>query len=98
MNMVKQEAKQIKRRIIRGVVVSSKMDKGIVVRVDYKIQHPLFKKFITRSKRIMAHDELNQANEGDYVAIESCRPISKKKRFKLLETIKKSTIEKGAVT
>jgi small subunit ribosomal protein S17 len=82
------------KRIMRGIVVSSKMDKGIVVRIDYRIQHPVFKKFVLRSKKIMAHDEQNQAAEGDYVAIEPCRPISKKKRFKLGEIIKKSIQEK----
>jgi len=79
---------------MRGIVVSSKMDKGIIVKIDYRIKHPLFKKFILRSKRLMAHDEQNQAADGDYVAIEPCRPISRKKRFKLGEIIKKSKHEK----
>ena len=80
---------------MRGTVVSSKMDKGIVVRIDYKVKHPVFKKFVLRSKKIMAHDEANKAIDGDYVAIEQCRPISKKKRFKLNEIIKKSMQVKG---
>jgi len=83
------------KRIMRGTVVSSKMDKGIVVRVDYRIQHPVFKKYVLRSKKIMAHDELNKAAEGDYVAIEPCRPISGKKRFKLNEIIRKQAVIEG---
>jgi len=83
------------KRIMRGIVVSSKMDKGIVVRIDYRIKHPVFKKFVLRSKKIMAHDEENKAVEGDYVAIQPCRPVSKKKRFKLHEIIKKAMQAKG---
>jgi len=83
------------KRIMRGIVVSSKMDKGIVVRIDYRIKHPVFKKFVLRSKRIMVHDELNKAVEGDYVAIEQCRPVSRKKRFKLNEIIKQNVQAKG---
>lgn len=84
-----EQTKKIK-RVMRGIVVSSKMDKSIVVRVDYRMQHPVFKKFITRSKKIQAHDEENTAQAGDYVAIESCRPVSKNKRFKLIQIIKKA--------
>ena len=84
-----EQVKKIK-RVMRGTVVSSKMDKSIVVRVDYRMQHPVFKKLITRSKKIQAHDEVNTVQPGDYVAIESCRPISKNKRFKLIQVIKET--------
>lgn len=83
------ENNKVKKRVMRGIVVSSKLDKGIVVRIDYRIKHPVVKKFVTRSKNIMAHDEKNEAKEGDFVTIEVCRPISAKKRFKLLEVTKK---------
>jgi len=90
-----EQIKKVKKRMMRGTVVSSKMDKGIVVRIDYRIQHPLFKKFVTRSKRIMAHDESNTAREGDFVSIESCRPVSKNKKFRLIEILKKSPNVQG---
>ncbi len=77
-------------KITRGVVVSDKMDKGFVVRVDYRITHPRFKKFVMRSKKLMVHDEENKAGMGDIVDIESSRPISKKKRHTLVEIVQKA--------
>ena len=72
------------KRILSGVVVSDKMDKTVVVRVDRRVMHPLYKKYIRRSKRYAAHDEENRFKEGALVRIEECRPISKRKRWQVV--------------
>jgi len=69
------------KRVLKGVVVSDKGDKTIVVNVERRIMHPLYKKFITRSKRYAAHDAENRFKTGDRVSIQECAPISKSKRF-----------------
>ena len=73
------------RRVLTGRVTSDKMDKTITVLVERRIMHPLYKKFIKRSKKYAAHDELNVCKEGDIVRIEECRPISKRKTWLLIE-------------
>ena len=73
------------RRVLTGRVTSDKMDKTITVMVERRIMHPLYKKFIKRSKKYAAHDELNVCKEGDIVRIEECRPISKRKTWLLVE-------------
>jgi small subunit ribosomal protein S17 len=72
------------RRVMQGVVVSDKADKTIIVRVDRRVMHPLYKKYITRSKKYAAHDEQNQCKTGDVVRIRECRPISKRKCWELV--------------
>ncbi len=72
------------RRIMQGVVVSNKMDKSVVVNVERRTQHPLYKKFIRRSKKYVAHDENNSCKEGDVVQIQECRPISKRKNWEVV--------------
>ena len=72
------------KRIMQGVVVSDKMDKSIVVNVERRTQHPLYKKFIRRSKKYVAHDENNSCKKGDVVQIRECRPISKRKNWEVL--------------
>lgn len=72
------------KRILQGTVVSDKGNKTIVVKVDRRVKHPLYKKIITRSKRYLAHDEGNAAKTGDFVKIRECRPISKTKSWELL--------------
>jgi small subunit ribosomal protein S17 len=67
------------RRILQGVVVSDKGDKTIVVRVQRRVEHPVYKKYITKSKKFSAHDETNQYKIGEIVRIRECRPISKTK-------------------
>ncbi len=67
------------KRILQGVVVSDAMDKTVVVRVERRVMHPVYKKFIRRSKKYSAHDETNSYKIGDVVRIEECRPISKNK-------------------
>jgi small subunit ribosomal protein S17 len=72
------------RRILQGTVVSDKMDKTIVVRVERQVMHPIYKKYIKRSKKYAAHDETNACKTGDVVRIRECRPISKRKHWELL--------------
>ncbi|HIB56814.1 MAG TPA: 30S ribosomal protein S17 [Alphaproteobacteria bacterium] len=72
------------RRILQGVVVGDKADKTVVVQVDRRIQHPLYKKFIRRSKKYMAHDETNTSKVGDRVQIRECRPLSKSKHWEIV--------------
>ncbi len=69
------------KRILQGVVVSDKMDKTIVVEVERRVQHPIYKKFIRRSKRYHAHDETNAIAIGTTVRIVESRPMSKTKRW-----------------
>ena len=72
------------KRVLTGVVVSDKADKTIVVRVERRVMHPVYKKFIMRSKKYAAHDEGNAFKTGDLVRIEECRPLSKSKRWTVL--------------
>ena len=73
-----------------GIVVSDKMDKTIVVAVVRKVKHPLYKKYITRTKKFKAHDELNACGIGDKVEIVETRPISKDKCWRLAQIIEKA--------
>ena len=72
------------RRVLQGTVVSNKSDKTVIVRVDRRIQHRLYKKFMRRSKRYMAHDSENIIMVGDKVQIRECRPISKNKHWEVV--------------
>lgn len=78
------------RKVRRGVVVSDKMDKTITVQVERQMQHPLYKKFIKRTKKFYAHDENNDARIGDVVEIVETRPLSKNKRWRLTNIIARS--------
>jgi small subunit ribosomal protein S17 len=73
-----------------GVVASNKMDKTITVLVERKIKHPMYGKFVKRSKKFFAHDEKNECNEGDLVKITETRPLSKNKSWKLVEIVEKA--------
>jgi small subunit ribosomal protein S17 len=79
-----------KRRRLVGVVVSEKMTKTIVVRVDRSIRHPLYQKVLRRGKNFTAHDETSSAHEGDMVRIVESRPLSATKRWALEEIIRKA--------
>ena len=79
-------------RTASGTVVSNKMDKSITVLVERRIKHPLYGKYIKRSKKIHAHDPENQCQEGDKVTIEETKPISKTKAWKLSSVDRKATI------
>ena len=72
------------RRVIQGIVVSDKMDKTVTVKVERRVIHSLYKKFIRRSKKYSAHDENNTCKVGDVVSIRECKPISKNKRWDVL--------------
>jgi small subunit ribosomal protein S17 len=72
------------KRVMQGVVVSDKMDKTIVVKVERRYQHPIYKKYIRRSKKYHAHDENNQFKTGDTVTIRESRPLSKLKRWEVV--------------
>ncbi|MEZ5852202.1 MAG: 30S ribosomal protein S17 [Hyphomicrobiaceae bacterium] len=73
------------KRILQGVVVSDKNDKTVVVEVERRFTHPLFKKTVRRSKKYHAHDEENRFKTGDKVWIEECRPISRSKRWAVMK-------------
>jgi len=72
------------KRILQGVVVSDKMDKTIVVQVERRVMHPIYKKFVRRTKKYAAHDEGNVHKVGETVRIQECRPISKRKRWEVI--------------
>lgn len=73
-----------------GVVSSNKMDKTITVVIERKIKHPIYGKFMKKSKKLMAHDEKNESQPGDLVKITEARPLSKRKRWRLVEIIEKA--------
>jgi len=72
------------KRVFQGRAVKDAKDKTVVVRVERRVQHPLYKKFIRRSKKYMAHDENNVCKAGDLVRIRECRPLSKRKCWEVL--------------
>ena len=72
------------KRILQGVVVSDKMDKTVTVQVERRFKHTLYKKFIRRSKKYAAHDETNAVKVGDLVKIQECRPMSKRKKWEVV--------------
>ena len=72
-----------------GVVVSNSMEKSIVITVNQKVKHPIYGKFVNKTSRFMAHDEENTCNVGDKVKISETRPLSKSKRWRLVEIIER---------
>ncbi len=72
------------KRLMQGVVVSDKMDKSVIVRVERRVTHPVYKKIIRKSKKYAVHDENNTAKTGDTVWIRECNPISKRKRWEVV--------------
>jgi len=81
---------QENRKVMIGTVTSDKMEKTITVSVETVKQHPLYKKTIKTSKKYKTHDENNEAKEGDMVKIMETRPLSKDKRFRLIEIVRKA--------
>ena len=77
-------------RLLSGVVVSDKADKTITVKVERKVKHPKYGKFVLRTKKYSAHDENNECGEGDIVKIMETKPISKNKCWRLVEIIEKA--------
>jgi len=78
------------RKIRTGKVVSNKMNKTIVVAIETSVKHPLYKKIIKRTYKLKAHDENNECNIGDKVKVMETRPISKEKRWRLVEIVEKA--------
>ncbi|UBM61716.1 30S ribosomal protein S17 [Candidatus Sulfidibacterium hydrothermale] len=73
-----------------GLVVSNKMDKSIVVRIERRFKHPIYGKFVKKTKKFIAHDENNECNIGDTVRIMETRPLSKRKNWRLVEIIERA--------
>ncbi|PKL06797.1 MAG: 30S ribosomal protein S17 [Spirochaetae bacterium HGW-Spirochaetae-9] len=75
---------------LQGVVVSDKMDKTIVIEIMMRKLHPLYKKYVTRSKKMKAHDKKNEAHIGDTVKVVECRPLSRDKRWRLTQIVERA--------
>ncbi len=88
-------ARTNRKKFREGIVISDKMDKSVVVRVERKFAHPLYKKIIKKYKKFMAHDENNSAREGDLVIIMETRPLSKKKCWTLSKILRRAKGEQG---
>ena len=75
-----------------GIVISNKMQKTIVVKIENRYSHPIYSKTLVKTKKYLAHDELENCNIGDQVLIQECRPLSKRKRWKLIKILSKSSL------
>ena len=80
---------QLSKKTMTGVVVSNKMDKTIVVKVERRFAHPVFKKVVKTTKKYKVHDEKNECVEGDFIRIQETRPLSKEKRWRLMDIVSK---------
>ena len=78
------------RRILQGVVVSDKSDKTVIVNVERRVTHPIYKKVVRRSKKYAAHDAENRCKVGDIVRIQECRPISKEKAWRVTRVVERA--------
>jgi small subunit ribosomal protein S17 len=83
-------AERGRRKVRTGVVVSDKMDKTVLIRIDRKVRHPLYKKTVARSNKLAAHDENNEAHVGDTVRVMETRPLSKSKRWRVVEIVERA--------
>ena len=79
-----------RRRVVQGVVTSDKMDKTRTVQVVRQICHPLYKKFVKQTKKYMAHDEANDSHAGDTVMLMETRPLSRRKRWRLVQIVERA--------
>jgi small subunit ribosomal protein S17 len=79
-----------RRRVKQGRVASDKMDKTIIVVTETRVPHPVYKKVVRQSTRFKAHDEQNEAKAGDLVRIQECRPMSRDKRWRLVEVLERA--------
>ena len=75
-----------------GLVISNKMDKSIVVRIENRYSHPIYSKTMIKTKKYLAHDELNECKIGDQVLLQECRPLSKRKCWTLVKILSKSSL------
>jgi len=89
-NIMTEIVKKPSKRTRIGVVSSNKMEKSITVLVERRLRHPIYGKYVKKSKKFMAHDEKNDCNIGDTVKIMESRPLSAKKRWRLVEVIQKA--------
>lgn len=83
-------AERASRKVRVGLVVSSKMDKTITVAIERQVKHPIYGKFVKQTTKLKAHDETNDAGEGDTVRIQETRPLSKTKRWRLVEVVERA--------
>ena len=88
---IEQSAEDRKVRTLIGRVVSNKMEQSVAVVIERLVRHPVYGKYIRRRTKLLAHDETNSCKEGDRVAIVECRPISKRKSWKVVEIVQKSS-------
>ena len=79
----------VKERV--GIVVSTKMEKTIVVQVESRFSHPIYSKTMVKTKKYFVHDETNECNIGDQILVQECRPLSKKKRWTIVKILSKSS-------
>ena len=84
------EDSRARRKVRVGVVVSDTMDKTVLVRIDRRVRHPLYKKTVARSNKLAAHDESNDAHVGDTVKVMETRPLSKSKRWRVIEIVERA--------
>ena len=80
----------IRKKVLNGYVISISPDKTITIRVDRRKKDRRYKKYVTVTKKYMAHDEKNDAREGDFVKIKECRPLSKMKKWRLVEIMERA--------
>ena len=86
----KQPTRTTRRKVRIGKVVSNRMNKSIIVAIERRVPHPIYKKYFRRTSRLMAHDEKREAGIGDMVRIMETRPLSKLKRWRLVEVVEKA--------
>ena len=84
------EAEKTQRTLV-GRVISNKMDKTVTVLIERRVAHPVYGKYVKRSTKLHVHDENNECQEGDVVAVTSCRPLSKTKSWRLVEIVERAT-------
>ena len=85
-----EQAERGRRKVRTGVVVSDAMDKTVLVRIDRQVRHPLYGKIVRRSSKLAAHDEQNDAHVGDTVRVVETRPLSKTKRWRVVEIVERA--------
>ena len=75
-----------------GIVISDKMEKTVVIKVESRYPHPIYSKTMTKTRKYLAHDEMSKCNIGDQVLVQECRPLSKKKRWSVTKILSKSSL------
>ncbi len=90
MSEVAQSEQRAPRKVREGIVSSNKMDRTVVIEVIERVRHPKYNKFVMRTKKLYAHDEANDANVGDRVRVMETRPLSKTKRWRVVEILERA--------